>query len=55
MENYTVARGQLPGEILCLMTDERKTAIRQAWLGILDTEVAMRFYVDRRRMPTLRL
>ena len=38
MENYTVARGQLPREILCLMTDERKTAIRQAGLGILDTD-----------------
>lgn len=47
MENYTVARGRLPGEILCLMTDERKAAIRQAGLGILDTEIAMRYYIDR--------
>ena len=47
MDNYTAARGKLPGEILCLMTDERKTAIRQAGLGILDTEIAMRYYIDR--------
>lgn len=47
MDNYTAARGKLPGEILCLMADERKTAIRQAGLGILDTEIAMRYYIDR--------
>lgn len=45
--NYTVAKGKMPDELRRLMVDDRATAIKQTGLGILDTEIAMRYYIDR--------
>lgn len=47
MEYYSVARGQLPPELAMLRRDDREEAIRSAGLGIMDTEIAMRYYIDR--------
>lgn len=47
MEYYSVARGNLPPELAKLRRDERTEAILAAGLGIMDTEIAMRYYVDR--------
>ena len=47
MEYYSVARGELPPEIAKLRPENRAEAIRAAGLGIMDTEIAMRYYVDR--------
>lgn len=47
MEYYSVARGKLPPELAMLRRDDRVEAIRSAGLGIMDTEIAMRYYIDR--------
>ena len=47
MEYYSVARGNLPPELAMLRRADREEAIRAAGLGIMDTEIAMRFYIDR--------
>jgi hypothetical protein len=47
MEYYSVARGSLPPELAMLRRDDRVEAIRSAGLGIMDTEIAMRYYIDR--------
>jgi hypothetical protein len=47
MEYYSVARGSLPPELAMLRRDDREEAIRSAGLGIMDTEIAMRYYIDR--------
>jgi hypothetical protein len=47
MEYYSVARGNLPPELAMLRRDDRVEAIRSAGLGIMDTEIAMRYYIDR--------
>lgn len=47
MEYYSVARGDLPPELAKLRKDERIEAINAAGLGTLDTEIAMRRYIDR--------
>ena len=47
MEYYSVARGSLPPELAILRRDDRVEAIRSAGLGIMDTEIAMRYYIDR--------
>ena len=47
MEYYSVARGKMPPELAGLRRDDRVEAIRSAGLGILDTEIAMRYYIDR--------
>ena len=47
MEYYSVARGELPPELARLEKDDRAEVIRAAGLGIMDTEIAMRYYVDR--------
>ena len=47
MEYYSVARGSLPPELAMLRRDDREEAIRAAGLGIMDTEIAMRYYIDR--------
>lgn len=47
MEYYSVARGNLPPELAMLRRDDREEAIRSAGLGIMDTEIAMRYYIDR--------
>ena len=44
---YSVARGQLPPEIAKLNRNDREAAIVSAGLGIMDTEIAMRRYIDR--------
>ena len=53
MEYYSVARGKLPPEFARLEKDDRAEVIRAAGLGIMDTEIAMRYYVDRMPMQTL--
>lgn len=47
MEYYSVARGKLPPELAMLRRDDRVEVIRSAGLGTLDTEIAMRYYIDR--------
>lgn len=47
MEYYSVARGKLPPELAMLRRDDRAEVIRSAGLGMLDTEIAMRYYIDR--------
>ena len=47
MKYYSVARGDLPPELAMLRKNDREEAIRSAGLGILDTEIAMRYYIDR--------
>ncbi len=47
MEYYSVARGDLPPELARLGRDDRAEVIRAAGLGVMDTEIAMRYYVDR--------
>lgn len=47
MEYYSVARGSLPPELAMLRRDDREEAIRSAGLGIMDTEIAIRYYIDR--------
>lgn len=47
MEYYSVARGQLPPELARLDKDDRTEVIKSAGLGIMDTEIALRYYVDR--------
>ena len=47
MEYYSVARGNLPPELAMLRRDDRVEAIRSAGLGVMDTEIAMRYYIDR--------
>lgn len=47
MEYYSVARGDLPPELARLEKDDRAEVIRAAGLGIMDTEIAMRYYIDR--------
>lgn len=47
MEYYSAARGELPPELARLRREDRAEAIRTAGLGIMDTEIAMRYYVDR--------
>lgn len=47
MEYYSVARGDLPPELAKLRKDERIEAINAAGLGMMDTEIAMRRYIDR--------
>ena len=47
MEYYSVARGSLPPELAMLRRDDRVEAIRSAGLGIMDTEIAMRYNIDR--------
>ena len=47
MEYYSVARGSLPPELAMLRRDDRVEAIRSAGLGVMDTEIAMRYYIDR--------
>lgn len=47
MEYYSVARGELPPELAMLRRDDRVEAIKSAGLGIMDTEIAMRYYIDR--------
>ena len=47
MEYYSAARGKMPPELARLRRDDRVEAIRSAGLGIMDTEIAMRYYIDR--------
>lgn len=47
MEYYSTARGKLPDELETLLLDERVAAIKQAGLGRLDEQIAMRYFVER--------
>ena len=47
MEYYSTARGKLPEELEALLLDERVAAIKQAGLGRLDEQIAMRYFVER--------
>lgn len=42
MEYYSVAKGKLPEELAALMLNERVAAIKQAGLGKLDEQIALR-------------
>lgn len=47
MEYYSTARGKLPEELEALLLDERVAAIKQAGLGRLDEQIAMRYFIER--------
>ena len=47
MEYYSTARGKLPDELETLLLDERVAAIKQAGLGRLDEQIAMRYFIER--------
>lgn len=47
MQQYGQARGKLPDGLGMLMTSQMQSAIDEANLGITDTEIARRYYIDR--------
>lgn len=46
MEYYSVARGNMPPEIAKLQKEKRAEVINSIGLGVMDTEIAMRRYID---------